>query len=92
MHNFTLEQEVKFKLTLDILNDQVVSPNESPYLLDWADFSLKRNEYKDEDKKITLVDRNTGQQLQIGAKIRATAQTDLEITFFCFNCFVNNTD
>lgn len=53
---------------------------------------MKKNEYKDEDKKVTLIDCNTGAKLEIGAKIRATAQTDLEITFFCFNCFINNTD
>ena len=47
MHNFTLEREVQFRLTLDIVNDQVVSSNESPYLLEWADFALKKNEYKD---------------------------------------------
>jgi hypothetical protein len=30
--------------------------------------------------------------LQIGAKIKSTEQTDLEITFYCNNCILNNTD
>lgn len=30
--------------------------------------------------------------MDIGAKIKSTEQTDLEITFYCYNCFVNNTD
>ena len=89
-HNFNLEGEVRFDLNLDIINDQ--SPDSDELLMSWCQFVLKRDEYKSNDKIIKLMDRTTGQILELGAKIRSTDQTDLEITFYCQNCFVNNTD
>jgi len=77
-------------LNLDIINDQ--SPDSDELLMNWCQFVLVRDEYKSNDKTITLVDRTTGQTLELGAKIRSTDQTDLEITFYSQNCFVNNTD
>ena len=85
-----MEGEVRFELNLDINNDQSSDPDDS--LMRWYQFVLVRDEYKSNDKMITLVDRTTGQTLDLCAKIKSTEQTDLEITFYCQNCIVNNTD
>ena len=89
-HNFNLEGEVRFELNLDIHNDASSDPDEP--LMRWCQFVLVRDEYKANDKVVILEDRTTGQPLELCAKIRATEQTDLEITFYCQNCIVNNTD
>ena len=60
--------------------------------MDWSPFKLSKKEYKQSDKILELFDVTTGQILEIGAKIKPTDETDLEITFYCFNCFINNTD
>jgi len=89
-HNFNLEGEVRFDLNLDVIDDR--SPDSDELLMNWLEFVLVRDEYKSNDKIITLVDKTGGQTLELGAKIRSTDQTDLEITFYSQNCFVNNTD
>lgn len=60
--------------------------------MDWSWFTLNKKEYKQNDKVLELFDVTSGQVLEIGAKIKSTDETDLEITFYCFNCFINNTD
>ena len=94
-HNFNLDNDVNFKLTLmssDVAGAQNVEQDQSQQLVDLAKFTLTRDEYKCCAKKITLIDPQSGQTLDIGAKIKSTEQTDLEITFYSYNCFVNNTD
>ena len=85
-HNFNLEGEVSFKMNLDIVDQQ------GEMQLEWHQFTLVRDEYKANDKIVKLVDKSNGQVLELAAKIRSTDQTDLEITFYCHNCIVNNTD
>ena len=60
--------------------------------MNWATFSLNQHEYKMPEKKLILVDNNNNQSLQITARIRQTAQTDVELTFYCSNVLVNMTD
>ena len=58
----------------------------------WGEFSLERSDYKNNDKVFSLVDKSSGQTLEIAAKIKSTEQTDLEITFYVSHCLINNTD
>lgn len=85
-HNFNLEGEVRFELNIDIPTE-----DQGP-LLRWCQFVLVRDEYKANEKTIVLEDAATGQQMELSAKIKSTEHTDLEITFYCQNCMVNNTD
>ena len=73
-------------MNLDIVDQQ------GEMQLDWHQFTLVRDEYKANDKIVKLVDKSNGQVLELAAKMRSTDQTDLEITFYCHNCIVNNTD
>ena len=68
-------------MNLGINNDQ--SSEADDPLMSWYQFVLVRDEYKSNDKTIALVDRTSGQTLELCAKIKSTEQTDLEITFYC---------
>ena len=48
----------------------------------WGEFSLERGDYKNNDKVFSLIDKSSGQTLEIAAKIKSNDQTDLEITFY----------
>jgi hypothetical protein len=89
-HNFNLEGEVRLELNLDI--NRVSPVGEEEPLMAWTEFVLVRDEYKSNEKSVVLVDKSLGVPLELTARIRATEQTDLEITFYCQNCIVNNTD
>ena len=77
-------------MNLDFKNALSSDPNE--LLLNWSKYNIIKKEYKVQNKKLTIVDRTNGEMLEIHSSIRATDQTDLEITFFCQNVFVNNMD
>jgi len=77
--NFNLDEEVRFEVALDAGREPV-----------WALFVLPRGEYKSNLKTIVL-EEASGLTLEVTAQIKATEQTDLELTFFCQHCLVNNT-
>jgi len=89
MHNFNIEGEIEFDLNFDILDDTSL---EGEYLMEWCKFRLIRDEYKANEKIVTIVDKASGSTLEVAARIRSTAQTDLEITFYCHSYVVNNTN
>ena len=59
--------------------------------MNWAKFHLAKENYKDPLKNLCMIDRTNIETLDIHAKIEATEQTDLQITFYCENVVVNNT-
>ena len=88
-HNFNLEGEVRLEINLDLESDSI--DGFGTPLMGWTSFVLVRDEYKANEKLIVLEDKAIGQPLELCARIRATEQTDLEITFYSQNCIVNNT-
>jgi hypothetical protein len=80
-YNFNLDGDVKFEVNLEIMHDRRSEDQE--LLMNWGSFILERGDYKNNDKLITLIDKSSGQILELAAKIKSTDQTDLEITFYC---------
>jgi hypothetical protein len=76
LHNYNLEGEVRFEFK--------IAERE------WSEFVLTRDEYKANYKSVTLEDGK--QSVELRAKVRSTEETDLEISLYCENCIVNNTD
>jgi hypothetical protein len=88
-HNFNLEGEVSFNVNLDVKWGRGLA---NDYLMNFGEFKLHRDEYKLNEKTIYLEDKQSSLPLELCARIKSTEQTDLEITFYCENCIVNNTD